>query len=30
MPTRGGLPALVSLPPADPKFVARRDDFSKQ
>jgi hypothetical protein len=28
-PTRGGLPAFVSLPPADPDFIARRDDFAK-
>jgi hypothetical protein len=28
--TRGGLPAFVSLPPADPKFVARRNDSAEQ
>jgi hypothetical protein len=27
--TRGGLPAFVSLPPADPNFVARRDDSAE-
>jgi hypothetical protein len=28
-PTRRGLPAFVSLPPADPNLVVRRDEFAK-
>ena len=28
-PTRGGLPAFVPLPPADPNIVASRDDVAE-